>query len=428
MRSVPPVRRALLALVGLLASASLVSCGGSDDSAGSGTELTWFIANQPGGSVQEVAARCSEESDGRYNIKVELLAATDANQAREQLVRRLGAEDDSVDIIGMDVIWTAEFANAGWIREWTGEDAQTVTENVFPSVVETATFEDKLYGAPHSSNTQVLWYRTDLVDKVPKTWDEMLAESERLGNQGIIQVQANFYEGFTVFFNTLVESAGTQIVDESGEQLVLDKEPTERALQVMGEFGNSPTAPAPDVDTSDEGSAALGFEAGNSAFMLNYTFAFASANANAPDIAKNMGAALLPEVVPGRPSAPPLGGFNLGISEFSQNPDLAFEAATCLTNEQSQLTTTELDGLPPARENLYADPVVKKAYPDFEEQVKESIENAGPRPRTPAYTDLSLAIQRALHPISSIDPNDVGPTYDELKSALEDAINREGLL
>ncbi len=412
----------------VLTALTLSSCTGSDDAAGSGTELTWFIANQPGGSIQEVAARCSEESDGRYNIKVELLAATDANQAREQLVRRLGAEDDTIDIIGMDVIWTAEFANAGWIREWTGDAAAEVTDGVFDSVVQSASFEDKLYGAPHSSNTQVLWYRTDLVDQPPQTWDDMLAESERLGDQGIVQVQANRYEGFTVFFNMLLESAGTQVVDETGEEVVLEQEPTERALEVMGQFGNSPTAPAPDVDTSDEGSAALGFEAGSSAFMLNYTFAFASANANAPDIAKNMGAALLPEVVEGQPVAPPLGGFNLGISTFSQHPELAFEAATCLVNDESALTTTELDGLPPAREHLYDDPVVRKAYPDFEEQVRQSIENAAPRPQTPAYTDLSLAIQRTLHPVGSIDPNDVEATYDELRSALEDAVQREGLL
>jgi multiple sugar transport system substrate-binding protein len=425
MSAVP--RALAAALVGMCVIV-LGACTGSDESEGAGTELTWFIANQPGGSIQETAARCSEESDGQYNIKVELLAATDANQAREQLVRRLGAEDDSIDIIGMDVIWTAEFANAGWIREWVGDDAAEVTEGVFDSVVQSASFEDKLYGAPHSSNTQVLWYRTDLVDQPPQTWDEMLAESERLGPEGIVQVQANRYEGFTVFFNMLLESAGTQVVDETGEEVVLEQEPTEQALEVMGSFGNSPTAPAPDVDTSDEGSAALGFEAGSSAFMLNYTFAFASANANAPDIAKNMGAAVLPEVVEGTPSAPPLGGFNLGISEFSKNPDLAFEAAKCLVSDESALTVTELDGLPPAREHLYDDPVVKKAYPDFEEQVRTSIENAAPRPQTPAYTDLSLAIQRTLHPVGSIDPNDVETTYDELRSALEDAVQREGLL
>ena len=225
---------AALSAVALTALA-LSSCTGSDDSAGSGTELTWFIANQPGGSVQEVAARCSEESDGRYNIKVELLAATDANQAREQLVRRLGAEDDThrhhrhgrdldrrVRQRGMDSRMDRRRRRRGHRRT-----SSTAWSRAHRSKTSST-------AAPHSSNTQVLWYRTDLVDQPPQTWDDMLAESERLGDEGIVQVQANRYEGFTVFFNMLLESAGTQMVDESGEEVVLDKEPTERALEVMG--------------------------------------------------------------------------------------------------------------------------------------------------------------------------------------------------
>jgi multiple sugar transport system substrate-binding protein len=403
------------------------ACSGSDDTAGSGTELTWFMQNQPGGSVQEIAKRCSEESDGKYTIDVELLAAFDANQAREQLVRRLGAEDPSMDIIGMDVIWTSEFANAGWIQEWTGEDADAVTEDVFDPVVESASFEGKLYGAPLNSNTQVLWYRDDLVEKPPATWEEMLAESERLEEKGVVQVQANFYEGYSTWFNSMVESAGTQVLSDP-ETLELEEEPTIRALELMGRLGNSPTAAASDIDTSDEGSTAIGFEAGSSAFMLNYTFAYASANANAPDIAKHMSAAPWPAVEENMPSRPPLGGFNLGISEYSENADLAFEAATCLTNEESQLTFTELDGLPPAREGLYTDKVVRKAYPGFASLVSDSIDNSAPRARTPAYTDLSLAIQRSLHPVGGIDPDDAKAVYDELRTALEDAIKREGLL
>ena len=73
----------------------------------------------------------------------------------------------------MDVIWTGEFANAGWVEEWTGEDQQAATENVFPSMIESASFEEKLYGAPIWTNTQLLWYRKDRIPTPPKTWDEM---------------------------------------------------------------------------------------------------------------------------------------------------------------------------------------------------------------------------------------------------------------
>jgi multiple sugar transport system substrate-binding protein len=402
----------------------LTGCGGSDT--GGPTELKWFVQIQPGGSFQDVAKRCSEESNGRYEIEFELLP-TDASQAREQLVRRLGAEDSTIDVIGMDVIWTAEFANAGWLREWTGAPARQVTKGVFDSVVETARFEGKLYGAPFNSNTQLLWYRTDQVKQAPVTWEEMIDEAEKIGpGGGLIQVQSNRYEGFTAWFNALLESAGGHIL--SGPETVdLPQGPTDEALAVMGRLGNSPVA-APDIDTSDEDTARLGFEAGDSAFMVNYTFAYASAQENAPDVAKNMGFAEYPRVVEDRPSRPPLGGFNLGVSAYSENSDLAFEAAACLSGPESQLTATELDGLPPSNETLYTDKVVTKAYPGFSQLVKRSIDAAGPRPATAAYQDVSLAIQRTLHPPSSIDPSDLTPTYDELRSNLEDAVKREGLL
>jgi multiple sugar transport system substrate-binding protein len=409
----------------LCALALMVGCGGSSESGGT-TTLNWFVQIQPGGSFQKVAKRCSEESNGRYQIELELLP-TDASQAREQLVRRLGAQDPTIDVIGMDVVWTAEFANAGWLREWTGGPARQVTKGVFDSVIETARFEDKLYGAPFNSNTQLLWYRTDEIRKPPTTWGEMIDEAERIGpDGGLIQVQANQYEGFTALFNALLESAGGQIL--SGPETVdLPQGPTDEALEVMGRLGSSSVA-APDIDTSNEDTSRLGFEAGDSAFMLNYTFAYASAEANAPDVFKNMGFAPYPRVVANEPSRPPLGGFNLGVSNYSENPDLAFEAAACLSSPESQLTATELDGLPPSNETLYSDKVVKTAYPGFAQLVQRSIADAGPRPQTAAYQDVSLAIQRSLHPPGKIDPDDPTPIYDELLSNLEDAVKREGLL
>jgi multiple sugar transport system substrate-binding protein len=406
-----------------VASLSLPACGGSDEAGGAGVTLRWFVQTQPGGSIQEVAKRCTEESDGRYTIQLELLP-TVSDQAREAIVRRLGAEDSTVDIMAMDVIWTAEFANAGWLREFTGEQANSVTEGVFDSVLETASFEGKLYGAPFNSNTQLLWYRTDQVQKVPKTWDEMITEAERIG--GFVQVQASRYEGYTVWVNSMIESAGGQVL-ASPTEVDLPEGPTTEALAVIGKLANSSAAPR-DIDTSTEDTARLGFEAGDSPFMLNYTFALGSAEANAPDVAKNMGAAKLPRVVPDEESRPPLGGFNLGVSEFSEHPTEAFEAVACLTDDQSQLTLTELDGLPPSRQTLYEDKVVQEKFPDFADDVERSIADSTPRPLTPAYVDLSLAIQRSMHPPASIDPDDPTAAYEDLREAVEDAVKREGLL
>jgi multiple sugar transport system substrate-binding protein len=418
-------RRAKHALAAVMAAALagivLAACGGSSSGP---PQLTFFVAIQPGGTIEATAQRCTEEANGKYTIKPELLP-NDATQSREQLVRRLGAKDDSIDIIGLDVILTSEFANAGWIEPWTGKFKKEASENVFPSVLETATYENELYASPFNTNTQLLWYRKDLVKKPPETWGEMIEVAEELPEAGQIQVQAERYEGYTVWVNALIESAGTSIL-KGPEELELKQQPTEEALEVIGRLAHS-SARSPELPTSNEDSARLAFEAGKAAFMANYTFAFASAKENAPEINEVMGAAPFPKVN-SNPAKPPLGGFNLAVSSYSSHKQEAFEAAACLSGEKSELTATELDGLPPSHENLYQNKVVQKAYPGFADLVKEEVEAAGPRPSTPAYQDVTSALQRTLHPPESIPAEGEEGKYEELRENLEAAVKREGLL
>jgi multiple sugar transport system substrate-binding protein len=414
--------KGFLALCASVAAIAVGGCGG--DEAGGGSTLTWFIFNEPSGALPTAADRCAEESGGRYDIEFEYLPA-DADGQREQLVRRLGAEDDSIDIIGMDVIWTGEFANAGWLEEFTGDTEQVVTENVFPAVVETASYEGTLYAAPIWTNTELLWYRGDLVDKPPRTWDEMIAEAERLDTT--IQVQGNRYEGLVVWTNQMIASAGTQILS-GPDTIELAEAPTERALSIMGKLSRSPAAD-PGITTAIEDTNRLAFETGGSAFMINYPFVYPSAEENAPDIFESMEVAVYPRVDANRPSAPPLGGINLGVSAFSQNKDLAFEAIECLVQPENQLEIASAGGLPPVREDLYDSKEIEEVYPGYSQLMRKSIEDAVPRPsQSPAYQDIALAIQRAVHPTTDIDPDDPAPTYEDLRDLLEQAINREGLL
>lgn len=421
------MRKGTVALMAAAALAvGLAACGG-EDSDGRGVELTWFIFNEPSGAPQKIADRCSQESDGRYRIRFEYLPAQ-ADQQREQLVRRLGAEDDGIDLIGMDVIWTGEFANAGWIRKVPSATEQVVSRGVFDSVLDTARFEDQLYAVPVWSNTQLLWYRTDRVDGPPRTWDEMLDEAQRIGPaKGRIQVQGNRYEGLTVWASWMIASAGTSIVS-GPDTVALEREPTERALAIMGRLARSRVA-APNIATSTEDTARLGFEAGNSTFMINYPFVYPSAKSNAPKVFEHMGAAKLPEVVAGTPSAPPIGGINVGVSAFSKHPDEAFAATECLVKPENQLEVAKLGGLPPVRADLYERPEIKDIYPGFADSIRDSIRDARARPsESPAYQDLSLAIQRALSPPTDIDPDNPGAAYERLRKNVEKAIKREGLL
>jgi len=384
--------------------------------------LRWYVFAERSGAFAAAASRCTGAAHGRYRIELASLPA-DADQQREQLVRRLAAGDADIDIIGMDVIWTAEFAAAGWVLPWRGAAAEQARAGRLASAIDSATYAGTLWAVPFTSNTQLLWYRSDRMQNPPQTWDELITRAERLGEVGTIQAQGERYEGLTVFFVSLLASAGGSVLEPDGQTVALQEEPLRRALGVMRRLANSPAAdPALSVAREDE--ARLAFEAGQSSFMVNYTFVWPSAQANAPEIAAHMGWARWPAVVQGMPSRVTLGGINLGIGAYSRHPALAFEAAACIAAEPNQRLAATLGGLPPTITALYDDAAVRKTFP-FAGALRATLRDAVQRPQTPLYADVSLAISHTLHPMRDIDP---ARDAARLRDAVQRALRSEGLL
>ena len=134
-----------------------------------------------------VAKRCNEELGGRFTIK-QISLPKGADDQRLQLARRLTGNDKTLDVMALDVVWTAEFAEAGWALPLSddpaGQAEADATANTLPGPLETAKWQDKLYAAPITTNTQLLWYRADLMHEPPQTWDAMVAEATRLHADG----------------------------------------------------------------------------------------------------------------------------------------------------------------------------------------------------------------------------------------------------
>jgi multiple sugar transport system substrate-binding protein len=398
----------------VVAAAILGGCGGSSSKTAT---LNYYIFPEPSGSFAKAAADCSKGSGGRYTISLSSLpSASDAQ--RQQLVRRLAAKDNAIDIVGMDVNWTAEFAEAGWIRPWTSNQARLVTNGVLPGPIATATWNGRLYGAPLNSNTQLLWYRKDLVPNPPKTWDEMIRDAAQLAKQGkphYIEEQGAQYEGYVVWFNSLVDSAGGRIL--SGPSTVALGPPAKQAASIIQRLASTAAAD-PSLSNAQEDQARLAFEGGKAAFEVNYPFVWPSAQTDVPKIAKVMGYAPYPSVLPGQPARVTIGGINLGISSYSKHPTEAFAASACMASRAHQLTDAVKGGLPPTIGSLYDDPALAKAYP-FHQLIKQQLETYGIRPKTPAYSDVSLAIQKTLSPPSGINPaSAVSQLTNQIKSAL----------
>jgi multiple sugar transport system substrate-binding protein len=314
----------------------------------------------------------------------------------------------------------------------------------------------------------LLWYRPDLVQEPPATWDAMVAEAGRLhaaGQPSWIAVQANEGEGLVVWFNTLLVSAGGQVLSEDGRHVTLTDTPAHRAatvaaLRILKSVATAPGAD-PSISRTDEGTARLAVEQGRAALEVNWPYVLASLLENAvkggvpflplnqnPALAgsvndvgtfvptdeqfriayeasqKVFGFAPYPGVAAGRPAKVTIGGLNLAVASTTRNRAEAFEAVRCLRSLQSQKYVSIQGGLPPVRTSLYSDPQFQAKYPMYT-VIRRQLTDAAVRPATPVYQALSLRLSATLSPITQIDPD---RTADELAAQAQKAIDGKGLL
>ena len=170
-------------LAALTAASSLSACG----SAAGGLVISYYTPASEAATFTAVAKKCNEKLGGKFTIEQVSLPKA-ADDQRLQLARRLTGNDRTLDVMALDVVWTAEFAEAGWVlplsEDPAGQAEADATTNTLPGPLETAKWQDKLYAAPITTNTQLLWYRADLMEAPPTTWDGMLAEAKVRVAQG----------------------------------------------------------------------------------------------------------------------------------------------------------------------------------------------------------------------------------------------------
>jgi multiple sugar transport system substrate-binding protein len=421
-------RRGIAGAAALLVTAgTLAACGGNES--GSTPTLTWYINPDSGGQA-EIASRCSDDSDGAYTIEVSVLPRNSDAQ-REQLVRRLAAEDESIDLMSLDVPFAPELAQAGFLAPIPEDVGSEVSEGVVQGSLESATWDDELVAIPFWANTQLLWYRKSVAEAAgldmtqPVTWDQLVEAAQ--GQDKILSAQGRRAESLTVWLNALIESAGGHIIEKNSTdpdqiQLGLDTPAGERAAEVMHDVAVSGVV-GPAFSTSSEDTSASQFESPDAGFMVNWPFVWAQANTKVEagtleqSVPDDYGWALYPRVDEDTPSAPPLGGINLGVSKFSRYVDQAYDATTCITSDENQAYYMNTNGNPASSAAVYDDPEVQEAYP-MADTIRESLEAAAPRPLTPYYSEVTGGLQREYHPPASVSSNTGANAQDLIGAVL----------
>ena len=101
-------------------------------------------------------------------MRIAVRATPDAADQRHQLyVQWLNARASEPDVLQLDVIWTPEFAAAGWIA--ARPLSTRPSSDFFPATVAANRWKGKLYALPWFVDVGMLYYRTDLVPRRPAT-------------------------------------------------------------------------------------------------------------------------------------------------------------------------------------------------------------------------------------------------------------------
>jgi len=393
------------------ATGALSACGGQDTSEDSST-LTWYINPDSGGNdpnktgQAHLAKVCTDAAQGKYRITTQVLPNSASDQ-RQQLLRRLAAGDQGVDIMSMDPVFVAEFAEAGFLTEVPQDKQAALTEDAVKPIVESAKWKDKMVAAPMWANTQVLWYRKSMAKEAgldmdkPVTWDQLIEAATKL--KSTIGVQAKPYEGYTVWINALIESGGGHIIQNEGAsaddmKLGLDTPQGKKAAQIIGDIARGGLG-GPAMGSSDETAALDGF-AGGGAFLVNWPYTWSALPEKGTDL-NDIGFARYPQVEAGKESRPPLGGIELGVNSASTNKDAAWEAIQCITSQENQKAYMLGTGNPAARKKVYDDPEIQKAFP-MATLIRESLDAGGARPSSQYYGDISTALYKQFSPPDSV--------------------------
>jgi trehalose/maltose transport system substrate-binding protein len=358
---------------------------------------------------QEGAEAWAEATGNQVNVISTPNSATERLALYQQI---LAANSADIDVFQIDVIWPGILGNH--FIDLAEHIEEELIDQHFEAIVQNNTVDGRLVAMPWFTDAGLLYYRTDLLEKYgkqpPTTWEELIEiareiqEGERAeGNDRMLGFvfQAKAYEGLTCDALEWIDSFnGGQIVAEDGT-ITINNENAAQALELAASWIGD-IAPEGVLNYAEEESRGV-FQSGNAVFMRNWPYAWALGNAPDSPIGGKIGVSQLPKGGDDGKHTGVLGGWQLAVSKYSQNAELAVDLVRHLTSLEEQRRRAIKGSYNPTIAALYQDAEVLEASPFFGE-LYDTFTNAVARPsRVTAdkYNQVSSEFFNAVHVVLS---------------------------
>ena len=379
-------------LLAVLAASGLVltACSESEDSNqeaqntdGRG-EITFAMGKNDTDKLRPIIEKWNKEHP-EEKVKLQELAG-EADAQRDTLVQSLQAGSKDIDVMALDVVWTAQFAANGWLAPLTGE-LETKTDDLLPATVKSATYNNTLFALPQNTNGQLLYRNTDMVKEEPKNWNDVVEACKKVEGQDCLTTQLKQYEGLTVNTAGFMAGWGGGLTSEDATPTVTSKE-SQAGLQAMVDAYKDGTISSASTGATEE-ETNLSFTQGDTAMAINWPYMYENSEADGSAVKGKV--EVSPLVGKYGVGVSTLGGYNNGINVNSEHKATALEFMEFITNEENQRSFAEAS-FPPVRSSIYDEADIQEKFP-YMEALKVSLENAQPRPASPTYDALSKAVQ-----------------------------------
>ena len=412
------------------AAPAIAACSSSSGAVTSGgkTPITFasakFFAQKTIGQIVEEY----NNSQKLVNVQFQQLPTpSQSTEVHQQLVQALSERNGSIDVFTGDIIWISEFAGAGWSAPLDDYFGSSARAQYFPGVIDACTYNGTMHALPWFLDAGMLYYRKDLLDAagiaVPTSWSELVAGAQKLLAAGKVtdgfNWQAKQAEVLVCDLVEFIGSNGGSILAPDGKTVTIAEPNAVAAVQFMADtFGKNKVTPKA-VLSWDEVPSELPFTGGKAGFLRNWSFVWTDAqNTSSSSVAGKVGVTSLP-AFPGGKSAACLGGYQFGMNASSTKKSAAIDFLTWMSSPATQLKFATGLGLAPSRPSVYTQPELAQVNP-FMVKLQDIFTGGTPRPKTPKYSQISLAIQAGVS--AALTTGNVESNLQSTKSQIEQII------
>ena len=422
-------------LIGTLAVGAFSACGSKADSSANANEntnatentedakdisadITFVMANDTTGASEKLLEAFNKEYP---NIHVDVQMSSGASDdVKKGLMTSLAAGDTDPDVFACDIIWISQFAAAGWLKDVT-EDLEARADDYLAGPLSTCYYNGKAYAYPDYTDVGLLYYRSDLIEEAPKTWDELVELSKQYQASGDVDYGFIFqeFQGEPTSCNTLEfikQNGGSDLTDG---KFNFENENTYEALSFIKSLIADGVSPESVLNSKPDDSNAI-FQEGNALFMRNWTYSYGVLQSETSKVAGKVGVAALPTGPNGTESSGTLGGWNYAINAQTDEPEAAKIFVEFMSSFDAQKIEASTRGTLPTVAAVYDDPEVQEALP-FLADAKEAADNAKPRPQVRDYPTVSTIFQEYFHQILAGDA-EIESTIKEMDEKLNEAL------